>query len=213
MWQVCTYSSSVSGHVIFKSARSLSRLARSPAGASKTSLALRIAKLSHASQSQECPGQAARCTSILPAPQARQGSHGLEERVCHALPTPPYTRHGASTTKSRRDRVHWARTMAQLLRADDDAIVRMLTFDGILEDKAGTRCPHCHAGVLSDLVTVPKRGLRYRCRRKGCQKFVTPAHGHLILSCGSGPQMVPLQEQAATLFCAVADAQVRLAHN
>ena len=122
-----------------------------------------------------------------------------------------YTRHGCARPKSRGDRTGWKRTALELLKASDTEIIKLLVEDGILEDLAGTTCTKCLKGKLGSLSHRPGRtSLVYRCGNKQCKVRVCPHNLHPIFSVADGQDYVPLQEQAAILFCALVN--VKQAH-
>jgi hypothetical protein len=51
-----------------------------------------------------------------------------------------------------------------------------------------------------------------RCNAKGCQHYVPPHHGHLILSCARGQDYVPLALQLVILLYAIHNAPQTLCH-
>ena len=66
--------------------------------------------------------------------------------------------------------------------------------------------PHCGKGRLGALKNVFNRGLKYRCNRKACQKFVVPHRGNPLFSCVHGPRSLPFKDQVAALMCLLAGA-------
>ena len=123
-------------------------------------------------------------------------------------------RHGKLSSKSRPERIQFKRTLKELLLADDEALVHMLLEDRILQDKRGTLCPVCCKKNLGELRTyaVKDLGPRHRCSGKKCRAYILPYHGHHIFNTGHGSRYVSLQDQAATLFNAVAGAPHGLTH-
>lgn len=152
-------------------------------------------------------------------PAAKKGKARMLQRVikrpsAQDPPKVPYTRYGNST-HGREERVQWSRKLHDLLSASDVDIVKILRDDGFLKDLEGTPCPECpklgKLGALCDYGKVD-RGWAHRCSAKGCQRYLSPHHGHPIFSCGRGHGAMSLQEQAAMLFCAVAGADQSTTH-
>ena len=59
-------------------------------------------------------------------------------------------------------------------------------------------------GRLGCLRKVKGRGLRYRCGRKGCQKYTVPHANHPLFSNQHGPTQAPFKKQVAILFSILA---------
>ena len=98
----------------------------------------------------------------------------------------------------RLDRVHWKRTVPELLKATDRQIVQILQQDKMLPKWHGKVCPHCQRGHLQEKLRYGKP--HYRCRAKGCQRYVSPQYLHPFFTSCLGPQATSLQLQSATLF-------------
>jgi hypothetical protein len=116
-----------------------------------------------------------------------------------------YTRFGHAVQKSRQDRAKWRRSIKDLIKASDLQIVSMLISDGILPKMKDTLCPGCNKGKLGSLKSSAGESLHHRCSYFKCQKRVLPHHDHPIFTTGGGQDYVPLQDQAATLLCAVSN--------
>ena len=100
----------------------------------------------------------------------------------------------------RKDQVKWKRTLPQLLKADDKALIKMLIADKILLDLAGRTCPRCSTGTLSKLCERGPHLLKHRCSKKACSAIITPYHLHPLFSECPGPQKQSLQMQSALLL-------------
>lgn len=123
----------------------------------------------------------------------------------------PYVR-DATTPACRRDRQTWSTSLKAILGMTEAQLVRMCVRDGILDSLGGRSCPHCGAGKLGNLQPVAGRGLRYRCARKGCQKFALPWCKHPLFSVGSGISALPFKDQCAALFCLLSGATGATTH-
>ena len=115
----------------------------------------------------------------------------------------PYVREAPS--QDRKDRTPWKRTLPQLLRADNQKIIRILVQDKILPDWKGKTCPRCSKGTLSKLyLDSDSRNdnstYKHRCRGRSCRARMNSHHLHPLFTEGSGPQMQSLQTQADALF-------------
>jgi gas vesicle protein len=121
-----------------------------------------------------------------------------------------YTRHDNKPQKSRGDRVKWTRNLEELLQANDQQIVRMLSKDKLTKNWTSKPCPHCFEGTCGLLKMVGKRGLVYRCDRDKCQKFVYPTMNHPFFT--SGRNHLPLQKQAAVLLMLLAKVSLTSIH-
>ena len=86
----------------------------------------------------------------------------------------------------RLDRVHWKRTVPELLKATDRQIVQILQQDKMLPKLHGKVCPHCQRGHLQEKLRYGKP--HYRCRAKGCQRYVSPQYLHPFFTSCLGPQ-------------------------
>ena len=149
-------------------------------------------------------GKRRMCERILKRPCAN--STRVLKRPSTIADDVPYTRHGASILKSRRERNVWKRDLTQLLLATHEDVVNMLLQDGLLNDQEGRECPACHTGKLGKLKRHPPvQDATYRCLRRGCQKRFLPHHGHPIFMVSRGQDHVPLRTQAAILFALLAD--------
>jgi len=138
----------------------------------------------------------------------------LKTKKCALWKRTPYVRHGRKSTKSRLEHEHWCRSAKELLQATDNQIVRILLKDGFLTDKTGSDCPttFCH-GKLGELRVYKCRsfkGPQHRCSQ--CDSYFLPHHGHPVFTCHWGQSWVSLQEQSATLFCALAHVKKTSTH-
>ena len=93
------------------------------------------------------------------------------------------------------------------LKMNELALVRSLRKSGHMHEHK--KCVHCKVGKLSPLKYRPPQGTAVkktltaqRCRKKGCQTFTYPHHGHPIFRQTDGPNHVPLVKQAGVLHCA-----------
>ena len=91
----------------------------------------------------------------------------------------------------------WSMSLVELVGLSDVALIRHLQKMKILQKLRW--CPHCKRGRLWPLKQHAGRGPAYRCRARGCQKFVLPHAG-----CSWGSAHVPLRTQAMVLFCCIA---------
>ena len=93
----------------------------------------------------------------------------MAKRPSHAAANgTPYVRHGTKTKKARPEREKWSVNLKTILSATEDETVARFTDIGILEDKTGKTCPFCKEGELDGMRQVTGRGLRYRCKHRGC---------------------------------------------
>lgn len=159
-------------------------------------------------------------SAMFPMPKKgkRWAFASVKKRLAGQLRDAPlYVRHGKATSKSRGERQNWCRTVndtiKDLLTASDRDIVELLTKDGILQIWGGKQCPCCQVGRLGPLEHFEGRGWRYRCRAKACHRYVLPHQFHPVFMCKDGPTTVRLQDQAAALFCAIADVTQSAAHH
>ena len=62
-------------------------------------------------------------------------------------------------------------------------------------------CPRCQSGKLGPLTSNGRDDiLRYRCNKKGCQRYFLPQHLHPFFTATNGPEGHSLQMQAAALL-------------
>jgi hypothetical protein len=123
-----------------------------------------------------------------------------------------YVRHGTKSTKSRPERVALKRKLKDLWAANDKQIIGMLIEDGLLQDLGGSKCITCGTGTLSKLKHLAGHGWRYRCAGRGCQKYFKAQANHPIFTVGNGSGFTTLQDQAAVLFCGVANVGITTCH-
>ena len=125
----------------------------------------------------------------------------------------PYVRHGQKSQKSRNDRAHWCCSLADIYSASEKKLLDMLMDTGILYKMSHGQCPHCEKGKLSKLVYVKSRDTYfYKCGSRSCRHYIAPHYAHPVFIVGRGSSAVPLREQAAALFCAVANVSQAAAH-
>ena len=99
-------------------------------------------------------------------------------------------------------RFQWSMSLVELVGLSDVALIRHLQKMKILQKLRW--CPHCKSGRLWPLKQHAGRGPAYRCRARGCQKFVLPHAGPPFFACSWGSAHVPLRTQAMVLFCCIA---------
>ena len=123
----------------------------------------------------------------------------------------PYVRGGTGCV--RRDQVKWSKTLQDILHLPEMDMIKLLIKDGLLPNWEGAQCPMCNRGVLSGLqVRVDSALPRYRCKRKDCQKFVTPQHLHPIFTVTRGPEGHSLGVQASALLLRLANVPLSTIH-
>ncbi|CAK0789520.1 unnamed protein product, partial [Prorocentrum cordatum] len=117
----------------------------------------------------------------------------------------PYVRHGASTTKSRRDREQWARCLKDIVNRPLRTIINLLKKDGVLPEWHGVACPCCQRSTLGPLKDFGAKGGGWArvCKGRDCKRRVLPHAFHPIFRVGTGKSHAGLGGQAAILFCAV----------
>ena len=106
--------------------------------------------------------------------------------------------------------------MVDFINASNYNIVPLLKIDGALQEWEAVDCPHCGRGKVGPMKFIKRSGMDknwwYRCRSKKCQKFILPAAYHPIFSAPKGQSYVPLQIQAAILFCSLANIKRNSVH-
>ena len=90
--------------------------------------------------------------------------------------------------------------MDMILSLGDEALIRQMTSDGFLKDWTNLKCSHCGLGDVAPLQEMPRGGWGYRCKRRGCQKFILPHAGHPVFKCSWGQSSKSLRQQMKTLF-------------
>ncbi|CAE7460825.1 unnamed protein product [Symbiodinium natans] len=125
----------------------------------------------------------------------------------------PYQRHKLGGGFLRKDQTKWRRNIQQLLKATDNQILDMLMKDKFLQNWEGCVCPFCNKGVLGPLSDRPSRDTKaYRCNKKNCQKYVSPAHLHPLFTVLRGPEGHSLQVQATALLLRLAGVPLATIH-
>ena len=125
----------------------------------------------------------------------------------------PYQRHIQGGGFLRKDQTKWRRNIHELLTATDTQIISMLKMDKFLPNWEGSICPFCNKGVLGPLTTRSQRSTKARrCKKKSCQKFVSPLHLHPVFTMVRGPQGHSLQVQAAALLLRLAGVPLSIIH-
>jgi hypothetical protein len=125
----------------------------------------------------------------------------------------PYVRHGAASRKNRMEQAQWSCNLKDIYAAPSEKhLIDMLIKQGVLEDWDGASCPACGVGTLGPLRDIPGRGWQYKCGHRHCRRILPAHHQHPVLSVASGSRFVPLQDQAAVLFCCVANVKRSTAH-
>jgi hypothetical protein len=117
----------------------------------------------------------------------------------------PYNRN-TEPARFRRSRAKWVRNLSDLLQATDKESIAMCQKDGTVPDWKGMVCPVCAEGEMGPLrkATEAVHPLKHRCSAKGCQAYINPHHAHPILVDARGQSASSLQQQTATMFCALA---------
>ena len=123
-----------------------------------------------------------------------------------------YVRHGVMTFKTRVEQAKWCCSLKEIYSTPEQTLVESLQQQGILRKWESQACPFCEFGKLSALREVGGRGLRYKCGSKACRRYVIPHHLHPVFLASDGKGHVPLRDQAAVLFCAVANMKRTAAH-
>ena len=135
------------------------------------------------------------------------------KRVSELYRSTPYIRHGLKNVKSRPERETWSITLKDVITMNEDSLIRRCTRDELLQNKKGTKCPHCRKGVLGKLRKIKGRGLRYRCPRKKCQQWVSPHHDHPLFTDAWGAAHVPFKGQVELLVCNLSGATHTCTHH
>ena len=112
----------------------------------------------------------------------------------------PYTRHPSKEMAKdiKLDRKLWKISLADILQASQEKLLKMLLQDGLLSSWYGKICPRCGKGTMSKLQSGVEP--RHRCSAKGCQVYINPHHLHPLFTDGRGTGHMSLQRQAALLF-------------
>ena len=101
----------------------------------------------------------------------------------------------------RQVQVKWKRSLAELLTANTDGIVKKLRTDGLVPKWEGKACPHCGKGTLSKLKKKAAWHFpKHRCSAKKCKRYLNPHHLHPLFLEGHGSGSTSLQVQASLLF-------------
>lgn len=154
----------------------------------------------------------------FPAPKRGKGRMVLKRPAAlktAAWKAVPYVRHGKETSRYRLEQSHWKRDLLQLVNASDKKIVCLLKADGLLPELKGACCPHCGEGLLGPMKFIKKNASKqwlYQCGRNGCRQYVVPHHDHPIFTAARGCSYTSLQEQAAILFCSLANVNQNSTH-
>ena len=118
----------------------------------------------------------------------------------------PYIRSG--TKAPRVDRLKWKRSVQYLCSLTEKDAIEVLKNDGLMPTWEGA--PKAKVGPLQ---TRSSNGMpRYRCRRFGCQKFITPQHLHPLFTATRGPEGHSLGTQAAVLLLRLANVPLSSTH-
>ena len=156
------------------------------------------------------PGSATHMGKGLPFPSPKRGKkrtfmkNALIKKQPARKQDVKYVRHGTLTQRFRRERIKSNISLKFIYTAKQKLFRKTLFEDGFLHDQKGTLCPHCKKGELGSLKKHSGRDdEEYRCRAKVCQRYSPIHHGHLIFQMGWGNTHVPLNDQAAVLYCAV----------
>ena len=92
--------------------------------------------------------------------------------------------------------------MNTLQRLGDRELIKKMTSDGFLRDWTKHKCPYCKCGCIMPLKKW--KGSTgdwvYRCRKKGCQRFIYPHACHPVFKLADGKSHKPLRDQFRTLF-------------
>lgn len=146
-------------------------------------------------------------------PQPKRGKWRSQSPMKKAsIQNVKYVRHGQDSAKTRMEQATWSCSLKQIYKSTDKQLVQMLTKQNILKDWAGQTCPRCEHGNLSKLCFTKGRGFTYKCGARGCRQYILPHDQHPVFSTGSGQNHVTLEDQAAVLFCAVANTRRGAAH-
>ena len=114
----------------------------------------------------------------------------LTKKPASKLTTPqawqavPYRRSGDSAPKV--DRLKWKRTFQYLTPRSEKEAVDVLTRVSVSWE--GATCPFCSTAKVGPLAMRAGELPRYRCRRKQCQRFITPQHLHPLFTATRGPE-------------------------
>ena len=122
----------------------------------------------------------------------------------------PYNRTGNKAPRV--DRLKWKRTFQYLSSLNEYDAIQVLKDDGLMPTWEGAVCPFCSQGKVGPL-TKRSGGLpRYRCKRWGCQKFITPQHLHPLFTATRGPEGHSLGVQAGMLLLRLANVPLSTIH-
>ena len=141
-------------------------------------------------------------TNLTKKPVGKSSQTRLWQKV-------PYVRDGFVL---RMDRRKWKRNLKDLLNADEDRMVDILTEDGFLPDWSKMKCPFCNNSAVSSLQKCDGLPPRYRCRSKNCHKFILPHHLHPVFTSGKGAEGHSLAAQGCALLLRLASVPLSSIH-
>lgn len=141
-------------------------------------------------------------TNLTKKPVSKSSQTRLWQKV-------PYVRDGFVL---RMDRRKWKRNLKDLLNADEDRMVDILTEDGFLPDWSKMKCPFCNNSAVSSLQKRDGLPPRYRCRSKNCHKFILPHHLHPVFTSGKGAEGHSLAAQGCALLLRLASVPLSSIH-
>eukprot|EP00439_Symbiodinium_sp_Y106_P073603 s56_g13.t3 len=104
------------------------------------------------------------------------------------------------------------RNLKDLLNADEDRMVDILTEDGFLPDGSKMKCPFCNNSAVSSLQKRDGLPPRYRCRSKNCHKFILRHHLHPVFTSGKGAEGHSLAVQGCALLLRLASVPLSSIH-
>ena len=159
--------------------------------------------------------KAMKATKAKPAfPDVKRGKLRVQRRPAAKKFVPvPYVRHGIPSSKNKAHRARWGRSIHMLMSFTGKRLIQLLQKDGILRHWKGRSCPRCGNGTLGKLSYINGKNVwAYRCNSKKCHKYLQPHDFHPIFFMGAGNSVTPLNQQAAALYCAVANVPCQSAH-
>ena len=100
----------------------------------------------------------------------------------------------------RTDQTKWKCTLSDLLKADNEGIVKLLVRDKLLIDMTGVTCPRCGKGTLSKLTKCQGDRWKHKCSSRNCRVWLNPHHLHPLFVDGWGNSAKALQTQSTLLL-------------
>jgi len=171
----------------------------------------------HAEEGHEVPGEA---EHSMAKSQARQ-SPSLQEAFCYedigdeksSHKAVPYVRHGKKTEKNHQHRQRWGLSVHKILSFSGFRLVQWLQQEKILPNMSNTTCLKCGNGTLSKAQYRKDRDQWiHRRSLQTCAARIRVEDYHPIFYASAGNSKIPLNIQAAVLYCAIAGVPRNSAH-